>query len=196
MTAIVHNEKQLLVKVAEGDERAFTELFRQFHPKVYQAGILLTSSPELAEELVQDIFLKLWLMREQLTRIEDFQSYLFILARNQLYGKLKRQAKFQKIKGTIENSLPAYSTETDEFIINRNYRDLLEKAIAQLTPQQQQVFRLSKLNGLKREEVAEQLQIQPNTVKEHLAKAIKHIRAYFIKQGYTPGILLLIITRL
>lgn len=177
-----HNIKELLGLVAAGDESAFAELFAAYHSKIYETGLMLTRSPEQAEELVQDVFLKIWLNREQLTQIQDFPSYLFIMARNRAYFALRRTINFRRI---VKELVPAdardrHSIETEDQIIYNNYRELAEQAISRLPARQQEVYRLSKLQGLKREEVAERLQIQPATVKEHLAKAIKNIRAYLM----------------
>jgi RNA polymerase sigma-70 factor (ECF subfamily) len=176
-----HNTKELLGQIAVGSETAFAELFRLYHPKIYEVGMMLTRSHELAEELVQDVFLKIWLIKDQLPGINDFPSYLFIMARNRAYLTLRRKINLQKITaGSLSSDMPAYSMETEEQIIYNDYRKLAEQAISRLPVRQQEVYRLSKLQGLKREEVAVRLGIQPATVKEHLAKAVKNIRAFLM----------------
>lgn len=175
-----YNEKSLLAQVATGDESAFTILFQKFYPKVYQVGMMLCRSQDQAEELVQDVFLKIWLRREQLTAINDFASYLFMMTRNQAYQQLQRDWNRKKVLQTIQQGMPVYSNETDETIISNNYKRIMEEAVSHLPYQQQQVYRLSKIEGMKRDEVADKLKIQPNTVKEYLSLAVKNIRAYFI----------------
>jgi RNA polymerase sigma-70 factor (family 1) len=188
----IYNDKELLLLVAQGNETAFKELFERYYPKLYQAGIMLTRMKDSAEELVQDVFLKIWLKREQLPGIENFESYLFIVARNHYYFALQRQIKLQKITREIGRTTPPYSTDTEDQIMRADYRKIMEQAIRRLPPKQQEVYRLSKIEGFTRDEIAAKMQIQPYTVKEHLGKALKSVRAYFMVHSdlFPPGFLL------
>jgi RNA polymerase sigma-70 factor (ECF subfamily) len=190
----LYDEKDLLRRIAAGDEEAFAILFRKFHPKVYQVGSMLMRSHELSEELVQDIFLKIWLKREQLITINDFESYLFIIARNESYHTLQRQLREQRLMMAASQTTPSYSNDTEDRILDNNYKQLLHEAMGRLPPKQQEVYRLSKVEGLKRDEIAARLGIQPETVKDHLAKGARTIRAYFVAHSHLlpPGSLLVI----
>lgn len=181
--------------MASGDEAAFAELFRRFHPKVYQTGIILLKSNEPAEELVQDTFLKVWLRRQELAAVDDFESFLFIMSRNLAYNQLKKYAKERLHVTRMGETGGLSENETDARILDNNYRRIMEEAIARLSPRQQQVWRLSRLEGLNRNEVAERLGLQPYTVKEYLATATKLIRAYFVAHSdLLPSATLLVIT--
>src|SRR5678810_238059 len=85
-----NNEKELLALIAKGDEIAFSKLFLQFKDRIYSIAFKLTKSTIAAEEIVQEVFLKIWLKRANLTDIENFSAYLFIITRNDVYKSLKQ----------------------------------------------------------------------------------------------------------
>ncbi len=183
MTAeTLHNEQSLLAEIAAGSESAFTEIFRHYKNKIYSIGLAITRSPETAEELVQDIFLKIWLKRTELLKIEDFNSYLFIITRNESWRALKKIARKHKADLEIRKTAGESVMDIEDHITDHEYTAVIQKAIDRLPPQQKQVYELIKQGGLKREEVALQLHIHPETVKTHLAQAMKNIRAYCVTQ--------------
>lgn len=184
-----YNERDIISRIVAGDEAAFAMFFRRHHPKIYQVGLLLTHSAQQAEELVQEVFMKVWLKRAQLSAITDVSSWLFIIARNDAFKALQRHSRQQGLLQSlaVAQDMEDISHETDDLIIYRNYHELLGKAIGRLSPRQQLVWRLSKEEGLKREEIAARLDIRPDTVKEYLAAATKHIRAYLLSQRGIKG---------
>ncbi|HEX3933199.1 MAG TPA: sigma-70 family RNA polymerase sigma factor [Puia sp.] len=172
-----YNELELLAALTEGDEAAFAELFEHYKDRIYSIAFRLTHSTVLAEEIVQDIFLTIWLRRTQLKNIQSFKAYLFVITRNEACGALKRIARHSRI-GSADTDLVAHN-ETDHSILAKEYQSLLQTAVDRLPKQQRQVYRLIKEEQLRREEVAHLLHIQPDTVKYHLAEAMKNIRAFF-----------------
>jgi RNA polymerase sigma-70 factor (ECF subfamily) len=174
----IYNERELLALVAEGDEPAFTGLFRLYRDRIYSIAFRLTHSSTLSEEIVQDIFLTIWIKRARLIEIENFSAYLFIVTRNEAYRALKHIARSYKA-GSIarEAQSPGYN-DTENYILGKEYNSLLQNAIDRLPNQQKQVYQLIKEQKLKREEVADLLHLQPETVKFHLAQAMKNIRSF------------------
>jgi RNA polymerase sigma factor (sigma-70 family) len=170
----------LLVRIAEGDERAFSMLFDQYKDIFYTAALYITKSESRAEELLQDVFLIIWLKREQLSAIDDFKSYFFTVAKNEAFKGLKKAVKN---KGTVELSEHMFFSlaETEHPFGLHEYKDSLQKAMEYLSPQQKQVYRLVREQGLSREEAARALNIGQETVKWHMKEAIKNIRAFLIK---------------
>jgi RNA polymerase sigma-70 factor (family 1) len=192
--APTYNEKELLLRIANGDEGAFEMVYNYHQGKLYSAAIVLTRSEELASELVQDVFLKLWLKRGELTHIQSFRNYLFIMLRNEAYDWFTRESRRRKmLKAGIDASqFPIELSE--DFLVKSDMTDLLEKGILRLPPQQQAVFRMVRQQGISREEVARILKIDPNTVKTHLSRALKSLRAWYIAQNifFWPVTLLLL----
>lgn len=173
-----YNEQQLIQLIAQSDEHAFAQLFDHYRNKVYGVALKLTHSTTVAEEIVEDVFLKIWQRRCVLMEIENFSAYLYTIARNQTYKILKQIAKNYKVVLLSENEDVLPDNNTDEYLISKELSSLLQRAIDRLPYQQKQVYQLMKEGDLKRGEVAELLQIQPETVKFHLAQAMKNIRTY------------------
>ncbi len=137
----------------------------------------MTVSDVIAEEMVQDIFIKIWERREQLTDIENMDAYLFTILYNQVYKHYKKRALDRKLLKLIAES-PHFHNITEETLLLREKEKLINEAVAKLPSQQQKVFRLSKQEGLSREQIAEKLGISPHTVRNHLADATRFIRTY------------------
>lgn len=172
-----YNEKELLHRIAAGDERAFRVFFDHYKDRFYAVALRMTRSDDVAQEMVQDIFLKVWQNRASLPDIIKPDSYFFTVLYRQIYGHYKKLSLERKMLKLIAES-PAFKNITDETVLAQESERLINEAIARLPRQQQLVFRLSKQDGLSREQIAEKLQISPNTVKHHLAAAMQSIRSY------------------
>jgi RNA polymerase sigma-70 factor (ECF subfamily) len=164
--------------ISQGDEKAFATVFDYYRNKIYGVALKLTHSTTVAEEIVEDVFLKIWSRRATLDEIENFSAYLFTIARNETYKILKQIAKNYKIVLLTESNESVAHNNTEDYVINKEFTSLLQKAIERLPQQQKQVYKLMKEEDLKRGEVAELLHLQPETVKFHLAQAMKNIRTY------------------
>jgi RNA polymerase sigma-70 factor (ECF subfamily) len=176
---ILNNEKELLVLLAGGDKLAFTKLFEYHRNRIYTVAFKMTRSSAISEEIVQDIFLKIWLKRADFVDVQNFSAYLFIVTRNEVYRVLKRIARDYKITSLLSKDEQSMANNnTAHLVMEKEYSLLLQKAVDRLPNQQKQVYKLMKDQGLKREEVAEILHIQPETVKFHLAEAMKNVRTF------------------
>ncbi|HSV11030.1 MAG TPA: RNA polymerase sigma-70 factor [Hanamia sp.] len=164
--------------ISQGDEQAFATVFDHYRNRIYGVALKLTHSTTVAEEIAEDVFLKIWTRRVTLNEIESFSAYLFTIARNETYKILKQIAKNYKIVLLSENNESLIHNNAEDYLIDKEFTSLLQKAIDRLPHQQKQVYKLMKEEDLKRGEVAELLQLQPETVKFHLAQAMKNIRNY------------------
>ncbi|MGN6339808.1 MAG: RNA polymerase sigma factor [Ginsengibacter sp.] len=178
LTEQSYNEQKLIQLVAQSDEIAFGQLFDHYRNKIYTVALNLTHSTTVAEEIVEDVFLKVWSKRSTLNEIGNFNAYIYVIARNETYKVLKQIGKNYKVVLLAEMDASLIDNRTDEYLISKEMTSLLQKAIDRLPHQQKQVYKLIKDGDLKRGEVAKLLQIQPETVKFHLAQAMKNIRAY------------------
>ena len=172
----VHN--YWLRQIAEGDETAFRNLFDMYWDQVYSAAFLLTKSQSLSEDIVQEVFLKIWLKREELVGVEKLESYLFIMARNHIYNVLKRQQREQDFRKYILDWFESGRETPELTLLFKESTQLLQQAVGQLTEQQQTIYKMTREQGLSYDQVAQQLNISPNTVKNHVANSLKIIRDY------------------
>ena len=179
----------VLTRVSEGDCAAFKDLFHEFSPKVYGFALRLTHSETQAEEIVQDVFTKLWINRNSLSGVDNFPAYLYTITRNLTFNILKRISIEQKARAEFTKDFCEANCETEEAIVYRDYQNLLSNAIERLSPQQKSVYSLCQLEGLKYEEAAEKLHISRLTVKTHMQQAIRSIRSHFRHIVYFFGFL-------
>lgn len=179
----VYNEQKLLLQVADGDEQAFRTVFEHLYPSVYKAALLVTASRDLAEEVVQDVFLKIWLKRKELPAVSNLKGYIFIIARNQAYKAFIKQQKWHDLtrRGLSEEDI--HLLDIDEQLEKEKMLAIYEAAVNRLPDRQQQVYRLSKQQGYSREQIAMAMNISPETVKKYLALAIMSIRAYCLSHA-------------
>jgi len=178
LTLVRHiNEKTLVEQVAEGNEKAFEELFYAYHNQLGAYVMGWTKSASITEEVVQDVFLKIWINREALKNVERFDNYLYIVSRNYTFNSLrqiaKKRLKNQEWARHFENDQD-YTPDT----ATEDYMSLIEQAVAKLPPQQLKVYILKRHKGLKYEEIATQLDIAPETARKHLAAALRNITLY------------------
>lgn len=189
----LYNEKELLLQIANGDEKAFTRLFHHYRNKIFTVALKLTESDVLAEEIVQDVFLKIWIKRNTLQEINNFDSFLFIIARNHTFTALKKLAR----KGMkIEDADLAFLTELEtpeDPLLEKEYRKILAQSIDRLPPQQKQVYQLRNERGLTRDEIAAILNISPSTAKAHLRSALRSIRAYCVARLFIDVIIIMML---
>ncbi|WP_207514604.1 RNA polymerase sigma factor [Longitalea luteola] len=173
-----YNEIELLKLVAEGNKNAFTEIYNNYRHKIYSIAYELTDSTAVSEEIVQDVFLKVWVKRNMLHEVTHFRAYLFTITRNYVFTALKRIARKESLEENAMEGTPFYNHDTEDRVLNNEYTRILQAAIDRLPEQQKQVYNLIKKEGLKREEAAAALQLSPETVKSHLAQAMRSIRTY------------------
>lgn len=173
----IYDERELLALISKGDGSAFRELYELYRERIYAVSRKMTQSDDVASDIVQDVFLNIWKNRDGLAIIENPSSYLFTAVYRRVYQhyrKLALERKFQQATQKIER----VENTTEETVLAHESRNMLSMAVSQLPPQQQMVFKLSKEEGYSREDVAEYLNISPNTVKNHLAKALKFVQTY------------------
>jgi len=184
--ACSNNEKDLLLRISKDDASAFAVLFNLYKDKIYTIAIKLTGSAFKAEEVVQEIFMKLWVKRKELPEIEHFTAWFYTITRNHLFSLIKRKAAREKREIVFAERLPSFYNNSDEKVLLKETEALLEKALYQLPPQQNKIYRLIKERGMKKEQVAVELKLSTETVKVHLARAIKNIRNYCLGQMNNP----------
>jgi RNA polymerase sigma-70 factor (ECF subfamily) len=172
------NDKQSLIHLlSQGSEYAFTEIFDHYRGPVYGTAFKFLKSEQASEEIVQDIFLKIWIKRDELPTVQNFDAFLFTMARNAILDRLRKTAN-EKIAQQVLAKQQNFTDNTDHRVQDSQYQQILEQAIDQLSPQQRQVFRLAKMEGYSYKEIGEELGISVLTVKVHMNKALQSLREY------------------
>ncbi|MCF0054864.1 RNA polymerase sigma factor [Dyadobacter sp. CY356] len=181
----LHSEKELLVLASQADQGAFTALFHMYKNKLYAYVLWLTESEMLAEDIVQDVFMKLWNDHESLSSIDNFGSYLFRMSKNQVINHFKRMAHETLILAELFHQNPVGHNETQEMVALKEAEKILGDILEKLPPQQKAVYYLSREEGRTHDEIANLLKISPNTVKNHIVQAMSTIRTQLRKHADT-----------
>jgi len=170
------NENDLLVRVAEGDEKAFGIIFHHYRSRIYSYAFHLSGNSGQSDELVQEVFLKVWLSRGKIPHVLRFDNWLFAIARNQVFDMLKGMAKEASARRQMAELLDPDSQYGDDPILSKENEERLQQALERLPPRQKLIFTLSRHEGMKHEEIASRLHISRNTVKTHLVQALRTLR--------------------
>ena len=141
----------------------------------------IVGEPFSAEEIVQDVFLSIWLAKAKLSDINNPEAYLFTITYNTIYAYLKKASRNKQLLNTIIDHLSQIQNITDETIAVHETGKLINEAIQQLPLQQRTIYELCKQEGLSYDEIAEHMHLSRNTVRNHLAEAMKKIRAFLKK---------------
>ena len=173
---LLQDEAHLIELVTEGSEYAFTKLYDHYRPLIYSVAFRMLKSRDLAEEILQDVFVKIWIKRADLPGIKNFRNYIFFMARNLVFDHLKKRAYETRPLSAAETD--AAVSDADNRLLQQEYQLLLDRAIDQLTGQQAHIYRMAKIEGFSHEEIAVQLHIKRSTVKRHVSDALCSIRHY------------------
>jgi RNA polymerase sigma-70 factor (family 1) len=188
-------EKELLTRISGGDEAAFAQLFNVWHQRLGAFIYRLTESPTLTQEIVQDVFLRLWLKRHLLGDVKDVKAYLFTAARNQTFNSLRKIARQRNGQAQLLESLSVSENHPQEEMDTLEvYTQLLDQAVQRLPNQQQKVYLLHRRQGLSHAQIAEQLHLSVETVKKHMQLALKALRQDLSFNGRHTEAMLLILT--
>lgn len=189
----INTEKELFARVAQGDEEAFNTLFHMYVPRLHSLVMKVTRSEGVAKDIIQEVFLYLWIDRESLTKVEVPQNWIFKIAYNRSYSWLARQVSRNRKYSEFRQQNPAEGDENLEHTVALNETArLIHEATALLPEHARKIFQLSRETGLKAAEVAEQLGISVQTVRNSLVRSVKFIKEYLAQHGILlPALLIL-----
>lgn len=168
----------MLAGTAIGDEASFRELFDRYWDPVFRTALALTKSEALAEDLTQEIFLKIWLQRSKLTAVQRFKDYLFILSRNHIFNELRKKVRQAAFRDHLLQYYQSPGSSPEDQLLWKETEGIIDQAVEQLPPRQRMIYCLSRRQGMNQQEIARELHISTNTVKSHMNKALQSVNAY------------------
>lgn len=195
-SSIILNERDYFTRISLGDEMAFEEIFFHYAARIHPFIKKMARSEEVTEELVQDVFVSLWRSREKLPEINNYAAYIFTIATNKTYNYLKSKAREIKHLQELTVAEKDFTNNTIETIDLNESRELINKLVDQLTPQKRLIYRLTREEGLSHDEIAQQLHISKNTVKNHLVETLKFLRDNLHKSHGAPLTLISILIKI
>lgn len=193
---ISHTEKNIFNKVAEGDESAFGQLVELYGPQLEQAVFRAIRNQGPLRDIMQDVFLQIWLGRDKLAGLQDPRAWILKIAYYRSYTWL-RNNQMQK-NGVMMEDLPpdllSAGNQVEEHTLFNETKRLIDEAVEQLAPQTKRIFQLSRNQQMKVDEIASILGVSPQTVKNTLTKALKQVREHLQQKGVTIPVAILLIS--
>jgi RNA polymerase sigma-70 factor (ECF subfamily) len=176
-------ERQLIEKIVVGDEHAFSVLFFNYLPTLQSFAVKFSKSDEAAEEIIQEAFLRIWLNRDKLADVDNIKAYLYKYVSNECLSYLRKKLKEDKVIDRFREKQPNSSNVTSESIHLNEITRIINVAVEKLPSQRRKIYQLSRQEGKSIPEIAELLEVSPNTVKNALVIALKAIRTHLDQHG-------------
>ncbi|MDN5286662.1 MAG: polymerase sigma-70 factor [Mucilaginibacter sp.] len=161
-----------------GDEPAFDAIYEMYGAKVYRLAFRFLKDKEQSEEVVQECFINLWTSRQKLNPEGNIWLYLYVIAKRLSLNALRQICQSRELSGKLISHISTVHNSTEEDVLAHDLGHFAENIINKLPKQQQLIFRLSRIEHLSHKEIAEQLQISPNTVKNHMVEALKTLKSH------------------
>lgn len=183
-------DRHLFHQISQGDETAFKTLFHRYLPKLYPFIVNFTRSEQATRELIQETFIRVWLNRDKLPDIENPGGWLFTIASNECYSYARKSKLYSKFSQPLEaeaGTAPA----TEDWLQGKEVQQFINQAVNLLPPQRKKIYQMSRNQGKSIAEIATELNISPNTVKNALVTALQFIRDYLAKSGISLILFLL-----
>ena len=187
------NEREIVLRLIDGDEDAFCELYATYKNRLLYFAMRFVKSRDFAEDIFQDAFTVIWQGRRFIDPNASFSSYLYTIMRNRILNQIRDMEKEDTLKESILSQAIDYSDDTKNNILSGDLKNIIQKAFEYLTPRQQEIFRMSREELLSHKEIADKLGISIHTVQEHISLALHTIRTYLTKYSDTYADLLLIL---
>lgn len=181
---MVSLEKEYILQLQNDSNEAFEYLYNAYSSRLYGFVYKLTQSAEMADEVVQESFIKIWENRAHINPEFPFKSYLFMIARNHVINVFRRKSLITNLNEFehIQNNLEFSENNTQHLAELNDLKAYIEKAKSYLTPHQAQIFELSKEQGLSNQEIAELLNISNQSVKNQLSTSLSTLQSFFDKR--------------
>lgn len=176
-------ELELLEKLKVQNEAAFSELYTLYVKKIYVYVLGIVKSPMLAEDIVQETFVKLWESATLVQTDRSLQAFLFTIARNRALNMIKRASRESWVTEEIIEHAVHQSENGLQYTERKQTNEYINKAIAQLPPQRRLIYDLCRNYGYSYKQAAEKLGIKDSTVNSQMVKAIKSIKEFMIRNG-------------
>lgn len=192
-TKIPSDERSLVLRLIEGEEDAFCELYAAYKNRLIYFAMRFLKSREYAEDIFQDAFTIVWYGRRFINPDASFSAYLYTIVRNRILNQLRDLSYQDKLREQILSQAVNYTNETRDEIIANDLRQFISCALQQLTPRQREIFEMSREQQMSHREIAEVLGISVNTVQESISISLKTLRAYLEKNSIVGSDLILIL---
>ena len=177
----INIETALLKGLKRSDHECFQNLFAKYSQPLYRFSLSYLKSTDAAEDVVQEVFMKIWRKRKEIDTTKSFQSYLFTIALNVIRKQFNKLSESNRLKHDLLISFAENKESFDEKDDFREMVDKLAEMIQQMPEKRREIFRMKKLEGKSQKEIAEKFNITTKTVEYHITEAMKFLKQEFDK---------------
>lgn len=178
-----YDEKKLLHRLQYGDREAFQEIYQYYFPRLSAYVLKFIKAPQHTEDILQEVFIKLWEIRETIDPEKYFSGYIYTITKNLVFKFLKHAANTPEVTDEILISIATGVNAVDEIAEWKELQTAIHNAILLLPPKRQEVFLMCREENMSYDQASAKLGISRNTIKEHMVLAMKFIREHLKAQS-------------
>jgi RNA polymerase sigma-70 factor (ECF subfamily) len=175
----LHSDKELVALLAADNEDSFNIIYDKYREHVHKVAMRYLKSDNISHEVVQEVFMKLWLERNNIIPTTPIEGWLCTVAKNITLNKLKKVAIEWRAINHLKATQPTFDDATQNRLNDADCNHLLQEALTNLSENQRLVFRLSREENQSYIEIANNLNISPLTVKKHMSRALANLKLFF-----------------
>ena len=177
------NTEEIIRRLKKDDKSAVDELFSYYYPRLYHFSKSILKIENDIDDILQEIFVKIWLNRQKIGNVETFNSYIFTITKNEVLNLIRSNLRDRSFKDELYLRSVAEEYHTQNPLEYHEIKTGIEKVVGGLPEKRKQVFILSRTEGLSNKEIAQQLNISEKTVEDHITHAIKYIKSSMHEMG-------------
>lgn len=179
----ISNIEEIIRRLKNDDKSAVDELFGYYYPRLYHFSKSILKIETDIDDILQEVFVKIWLNRNKISNIETFNAYIFTITKNEVLNLIRSNLRDHTFKDELFLRAVAEEYQTQNQVEFDEVKSGIDRIVASLPEKRQQVFVLSRTEGLSNKEIARQLNISEKTVEDHITHAIKHIKSAMKDMG-------------
>ena len=188
----VITDKELVISLTRNEEEAFRELYIRYKDKIWLYCFRFLKSEEETDDIVQEVFIRLWELRSFIDPGLSFSSFIYTMTRNRVLNYFRDMDVERQAKKALSLKIPVEAETTESALIFSEYQQILSDAIEQLPAQRKKTFNMSRIENLSHKEIASRLGISVHTVQEHISESLRFIKGYFARHtDLTLGVMAL-----
>jgi len=173
----------IIFRMKQDDKSAMDELFHLYYHRLFHFSKSILKIENEIDDILQDVFVKIWLNRHKIDNTETFNAFIYTITKNEVLNLIRTNLRNQTFRDELYTRTVAEEYQTPNEIEYNEIKAGIDKIVANLPPKRQQVFILSRTEGLSNKEIAQQLNISEKTVEDHITHAIKHIKNSMKEMG-------------
>ena len=177
------NTEEIIRRLKRDDKSAMDELFQYYYPRLYHFSRSILKIENEIDDILQDVFVKIWLNRHKISNAETFNSYIFTITKNEVLNFLRSKMRDQNFKDELLLRSVAEEYQSQNLVEFNEIKAGIDKIVEGLPEKRRQVFILSRTEGLSNKEIAQQMNISEKTVEDHITHAIKHLKSAMKNMG-------------